>query len=521
MDQNAKIHILIVDDDDISILLFQSFLKEEGYNVDSAKSGKDAIVMVKKKYYDLIISDLVMPNMDGNQLVRSIRSMPEYSNVPFVFISGKKENDIWIKNLKDGADDYLIKPINRDIFISKINILLNRSTRNKESISVFQKQILELERGGIIYCNTLHNTYDIDTSKIKYPVFNILNEKSLFNKLNNENIWAILIDETANWAFKIIDKVIAYTNTAIPIYYFFSSNISESTIKKIYTYNIDGHILKYADKSLTYTKINTKLKRELQLKTKYLHALNQAAAKSPFNCKPQTKYDNIKLSIEVRHKCFNNIPGGDYYELYSTKEGDSLTIIGDVMGKSWNAWFIQPAYIAYLKSIILYNTEFLSTQNIINPQNILKKLNSYIYKDSSLSDVFATISIIGHSYKTNTIHISSAGALRPLYYSHNKQDVEQLNITGTVLGVLPNTEYYKIDIEFNKKDMLLFYTDGYTEARGRGSEKMIGHEPLKRIFKKHSLTDSIDTPLIENTLVEEENISYFDDDRTMLLFKSK
>jgi len=370
-------------------------------------------------------------------------------------------------------------------------------------------------------CNSPFNNYNINGSEINYQIFPVYDEKKLFTKLGSENIWAILIDETAHWAIKILEKLISYTDIAIPVYFLISPNTSENSIENLYKNNINGHIFKYNKQSLTTTEINARLSREFELKTKYLHALNQAADKSPFNCKPKTKYENNKIHIDIRHKCFNNIPGGDYYELYSTKDGNILTIIGDVMGKSWNAWFIQPAYIAYLKSIILFNTNFLNRENITNPQNILKKLNTFIYNDKSLSDVFATISIIGYTHDNNTLHISSAGALRPLYFNQKEDNIEQLNITGTVLGVLPEVEYMKMDIKLDEKDKLLFYTDGYTEAKGRNSNEMTGHKPLERIFKNHSSNDTITTKQIEETLVSEENISTFDDDRTMLLFKCK
>lgn len=521
MNNHNTPYILIVDDDEITILLIESLLESQGYKLDSARSGQEALLKVKKNYYDLIISDLVMPHMDGNKLVRSIRSMPEYSNIPFIFISGKKEEDIWVKNLKDGADDYLLKPVNKEIFISKIKILLNRSLRNKKSISTFQRQILEPEKGSIIYCNSPLNKYSLDNSKINNNIFPVYDEKKLFAKLGSENIWAILIDETAAWAIKVLEKLINYTNKSFPIYFLLSENTSENSIENLYNKDINGHILKYKQHSLTVKEINARLSRELELKTKYLHALNQAANKSPFNCKPKFTYENEKITIDIRHKCFNNIPGGDYYELYSTNDGDNLTIIGDVMGKSWGAWFIQPAYIAYLKSIILFNTNFLNKENITNPQNILKKLNTFIYNDKSLSDVFATISIIGYTNNDNTLHISSAGALRPLYFNNKENEIQQLNITGTVLGVLPEVEYMKMDIKLSEKDKLLFYTDGYTEAKGRESNKMTGHKPLEIIFMNHSSNDKISTKQIEETLVVEENISTFDDDRTMLLVKCK
>jgi CheY-like chemotaxis protein/Fe-S cluster biosynthesis and repair protein YggX len=521
MNKDKIPHILVVDDDDITILLIESLLESQEFLIDSARSGKDALLKVKKNYYDLIISDLIMPQMDGNKLVRSIRSMPEYTNIPFIFISGKKEEEIWVQNLKDGADDYLIKPLNKDIFISKIKILLNRSIKNKEAISTFQKQILEPEKGGLIYCNTPWNNYNIDCSKINYELFPVFDEKKLFTKLGNENIWAILIDETAHWAIKILEKLITYTDIAIPVYFLLSQNTSENAINNLYNNNINGHIFKYNNQSLTTIEINARLSREFELKTKYLHALNQAADKSPFNCKPTYRYENDKIDVDILHKCYNNIPGGDYYELYSTKDGNSLTIIGDVMGKSWNAWFIQPAYIAYLKSIILFNTNFLNKENITNPQNILKKLNTFIYNDKSLSDVFATISIIGYTHNNNTIHISSAGALRPLYYNQKENSIQQLNITGTILGVLPEVDYMKMDIKLGEKDKLLFYTDGYTEVKGRDSNEMAGHKPLERIFKNHSSDDNINTQHIENIFISEKNISTFDDDRTMLLLKCK
>ena len=169
----------------------------------------------------------------------------------------------------------------------------------------------------------------------------------------------------------------------------------------------------------------------------------------------------------------------------------------------------------------MFNTNFLNKENLTNPQNILNKLNTFIYNDKSLSDVFATISIIGYTHNNNSLHISSAGALRPLYYNHKENYIQQLNITGTVLGVLPEVEYMKMDIKLEKKDKLLFYTDGYTEAKGRNSNEMTGHKPLEKIFNSHSSDDTITTQQIEEIFMSEENISTFDDDRTMLLFKCK
>ena len=110
-------HILVVDDDIVILKFIEFTLKGLGYQTSLAINGKEAIEKAKGEHFDLIISDLYMPLMDGNQLVKHLRKTPEYKHTPFIFLSGANEEETWIKNLNDGADDFITKPIKQKIFI--------------------------------------------------------------------------------------------------------------------------------------------------------------------------------------------------------------------------------------------------------------------------------------------------------------------------------------------------------------------------------------------------------------------
>jgi CheY-like chemotaxis protein len=115
----ASPHILVVDDDVVVLKFIEFTLRGLSYKTTLAKNGIEAIDKAKTEHFDLIISDLYMPLMDGNELVRHFRNTPEYKHTPFIFLSGNNEEETWIKNLNDGADDFITKPIKQKVFVKK------------------------------------------------------------------------------------------------------------------------------------------------------------------------------------------------------------------------------------------------------------------------------------------------------------------------------------------------------------------------------------------------------------------
>jgi two-component system, OmpR family, alkaline phosphatase synthesis response regulator PhoP len=119
--------ILIVDDEP-DILDFLSYnLRREGFEVSTAASGKEALVIAQNSRPHLIILDIMMPEMDGVEVCRQLRAMPEFDKTIITFLTARDEDLSQINAFEVGGDDFISKPIKPQVFISRINGLLRRN----------------------------------------------------------------------------------------------------------------------------------------------------------------------------------------------------------------------------------------------------------------------------------------------------------------------------------------------------------------------------------------------------------
>jgi two-component system alkaline phosphatase synthesis response regulator PhoP len=118
--------ILLVDDEE-DILNFLAYnLKKEGYEVYEATNGHEGIELAKKHKPDLIVLDVMMPEMDGIETCRLIREHESLKSTLIVFLSARSEDYTQIAGFDSGADDYITKPIKPRVFISRVKALLRR-----------------------------------------------------------------------------------------------------------------------------------------------------------------------------------------------------------------------------------------------------------------------------------------------------------------------------------------------------------------------------------------------------------
>jgi DNA-binding NarL/FixJ family response regulator len=121
--------LLLVDDEPSFLLLAGDLLEGQGYAVDRAHNGQEALVVLDKSLPDLIICDIMMPGLDGYRFVQEVRANPQLSWLPVVFLSAKGEVNDRIKGLKGGADAYLVKPFEPEELVAMVEALLNRTDR--------------------------------------------------------------------------------------------------------------------------------------------------------------------------------------------------------------------------------------------------------------------------------------------------------------------------------------------------------------------------------------------------------
>ncbi|MBD5632053.1 MAG: response regulator transcription factor [Clostridia bacterium] len=119
------IKILVVEDDIKLNKLVRTVLLQNGYDADMALNGQSALDMFKEKHYDIIISDIMMPTMDGYALAENIRKIN--ANIPIMFMTAVDDFDAKKKGFLLGIDDYMVKPIDTNELLLRIGALLRRS----------------------------------------------------------------------------------------------------------------------------------------------------------------------------------------------------------------------------------------------------------------------------------------------------------------------------------------------------------------------------------------------------------
>ncbi|MBO4581491.1 MAG: response regulator transcription factor [Bacteroidales bacterium] len=132
--KNAKYRILLVDDES-DILDFISYnLTKEGYLVDTATNGTDALQKMAELKPHLVLLDVMMPGIDGFEVCKAIRMQKQYNDVLIAFLSARSEDYSQIEGFESGADDYIAKPIRPKVLVSKVQSLLRRSSFVKRSL---------------------------------------------------------------------------------------------------------------------------------------------------------------------------------------------------------------------------------------------------------------------------------------------------------------------------------------------------------------------------------------------------
>lgn len=132
--ENAKANILLVEDEENLHDALKLNLELEGYEITSAYNGNEALKAVKDEYFDLIILDVMIPNVDGITVTETVRL--QNNDVPILILSAKNTSADRVLGLKKGADDYMVKPFNLEELLLRVDklILKNKKLLDKETV---------------------------------------------------------------------------------------------------------------------------------------------------------------------------------------------------------------------------------------------------------------------------------------------------------------------------------------------------------------------------------------------------
>jgi DNA-binding response OmpR family regulator len=135
--------ILVVDDEARLVALLEAYLKQEGFRVVSAENGRQAAEVARREKPDLIVLDIMMPEVDGLQFLREHR---QHADTPIILLTARVEDEDRIVGLEVGADDYLAKPFRPRELLARIRAVLRRSDGGLLSASSLQHGDLRLDR---------------------------------------------------------------------------------------------------------------------------------------------------------------------------------------------------------------------------------------------------------------------------------------------------------------------------------------------------------------------------------------
>lgn len=180
--------ILIVDDESQMRQLLTLYLKQYDYELDEAIDGLEAIEKIEKNEYDLIILDIMMPNMDGWETLEKVR---EFSDVPILMLTAKGNTEDKVIGLTSGADDYLVKPFEEAELVARIQALLRRTSKTKEQTEVIKYKGMTINPIAR-EVNYLDNSVKLTQTEFDLLYLLIVNKGRVYSRDQLiENVWGI------------------------------------------------------------------------------------------------------------------------------------------------------------------------------------------------------------------------------------------------------------------------------------------------------------------------------------------
>lgn len=179
---------ILIADDDVNIQKFiAAYLQNAGYKTFTASDGLEALDILGREHIDLLISDIMMPKMDGYTLIKNLRS--SVFNLPILVITAKEHIEDKRKGFEAGADDYMVKPVNFDEMLMRVSALLRRAKVNSEKKIIVGDVVLDYDTLTV----TTKTESMLLPQKEFYLLFKLLSyPKKIFTRQDlMEEIWGL------------------------------------------------------------------------------------------------------------------------------------------------------------------------------------------------------------------------------------------------------------------------------------------------------------------------------------------
>lgn len=192
----SKQTILVVDDEQDLLDLIEYNLRQEGYNVLKAENGKDGIQMAKEHMPDLVLLDIMMPQMDGIEVCDRMREDSTLSHIPIIFLTARSDEKTEIEGLNKGADDFITKPISTTKLVSRIKAVLRRFEETEEKVQKLSVHDLEIDKDRYIVTRG-EEEFQLPRKEFELLYYlaskrgKVRDRQTLLNKVWGDNIYVV------------------------------------------------------------------------------------------------------------------------------------------------------------------------------------------------------------------------------------------------------------------------------------------------------------------------------------------
>jgi sigma-B regulation protein RsbU (phosphoserine phosphatase) len=520
MSESEKRSILIIDDDKTIRKLINHHLKLNNYKTFEAENSIQAFEILKKENIDLVLSDVTMEGMDGFEFCQKVRENEKHRFLPFIFVTAKNTLEDKSKAIESGGDDIITKPFDIEELILKTQALIRRSDiyRTYGLRKSLHKSFDEIPAKVLFVDDDPSMAklfkYNLDKAGFDCRLASSVDEAMDLIKSEVPDIIVsdIMMPKTDGFEFR---KMILQNNQLKDIpFIFLTAKNTENDILEGYNLGITDYVVKTAGPKVVVAKVSAIIKSLGNERRKIISELQEASSSLRTKVVPDTFPDFDGFSISHLHIPFKGIPGGDFLDYYKLDENNIAVILGDVMGKKWGAWYFAYAYAGYIRSAL---RSVLQSAEEYSPSDILEKVNSTVYADTKISEVFATISIVILNNKNRTLKYSGAGDI-PIIYNPINGELVRIKSKGLLLGFAKKGEYEDAVIKLSSKDRIYLTTDGIIDSRSKNKDSF----GEKRLFDLiENLTDSPKSLEIIKEKFDQFTDSEYDDDVSLILIEVK
>lgn len=208
----ADYTILIVDDITTNIMLLKAVLGRAKYNILTASGGIEALEQVENHTPDLILLDIMMPDMDGHQVLQRLKEMPAHQNIPVIFLTALHNPEDIVKGFKLGASDYIAKPFNHEELVTRVAHHISLTAANRTITSQRDELKAIIEARDKMYSVIAHDLRSpIGTLKM---VFNMLTMSLSPKQIGEESYEMISMgNNITESTFMLLDNLLKWTKT--------------------------------------------------------------------------------------------------------------------------------------------------------------------------------------------------------------------------------------------------------------------------------------------------------------------